>query len=491
MAIFKRYLLELTVFIVGAVVMIFELVGSRVLGPYLGTSIFVWTSLIGVILGSLSLGYFMGGRMADKKASLERLSLIILLSALMMAFIAIFKDVIMLAVIKLFKQEEIASFMASLILFAPVSFIFGIVSPYAVRLKLNNLNTSGATVGDLYAISTVGSISGTFLAGFFLISHFGVTRVLFFLAFTLLILSFLLAYSFFFKTKITFLLIIFLLSFTQEKFFPQKIIDLDTQYNRIWIYETKYKGKDILALATDPYGIQSAMALEDDDLVFDYTKYYRLVKHFNPGFKKGLMLGGAAYSYPKDYLRQFPEAVMDVVEIDPKVTELAKKYFRLKDDPRLNIYHEDGRFFLNRTDNKYDVIFGDAFNSFSAIPFQLTTEEAIKREYEILNDKGIVILNLISAIEGEKGEFLRAEYKTYRQFFSQVYLFPVTHPDEPDKVQNIILVALKTKIEPELKSNDPDLKIYLQHLWTGAIDEDLPILTDDFVPVERYKRNML
>jgi len=230
----------------------------------------------------------------------------------------------------------------------------------------------------------------------------------------------------------------------------------------------------------------SSMFLDSDELVSEYTKYYHLAKHFNPNFKKTLMLGGAGYSYPKDFLHKYPGATIDVVEIDPKVTELAKKYFRLEESPRLTIYHEDGRVFLNKTQEKYDVIFGDAFSSHYSLPYQLTTKEAVQKKYNILNDDGMVILNLISAIEGEKGKFLRAEYATYKSLFPQVYLFPVTYSLYGNIVQNIILVALKSEKEQTLHDSDPKLDEYLLHLWKKTVDADMPILTDDFAPVDYY-----
>jgi spermidine synthase len=203
------------------------------------------------------------------------------------------------------------------------------------------------------------------------------------------------------------------------------------------------------------------------------------------------MFGGAGYSYPKDFLIKYPEATIDVVEIDPKVTELAQKYFKLKESPRLTIYHEDARLFLNKTQEKYDVIFGDAFSSYYSLPYQLTTKEAVRKKYDILNDEGIVILNIISSIDGEKGKFLRAEYATYKTLFPQVYLFPVVDSDNGNKVQNIILVALKSNKDQFFNDDDPSLNDYLQHLWKKTVDADMPILTDDFAPVDYYVSRMI
>ncbi len=198
------------------------------------------------------------------------------------------------------------------------------------------------------------------------------------------------------------------------------------------------------------------------------------------------MLGGAGYSFPKDYLAKYPKATLDVVEIDPGVTALAKKYFALEDHPNLNIFHEDARVFLNQNTKQYDAIFGDAFSSWYLVPYQLTTKEAVQREYNSLSMSGIIILNIVSSIEGEMGEFFRAEYKTYKEVFPQVYLLPVGHPNDPTRIQNIILVALKSPEAPIWSSTDPEISGFLSHLWRKPIPDEMPILTDDYAPVDHY-----
>jgi spermidine synthase len=483
--------LEITAFLCGAIVMVFELVGSRVLGPYFGTSIFVWTSLIGIILGSLSLGYYLGGKLADKKPSFSNLSLIVLLAAIFIGLTIYTKDSLLLILQSNFADIRFTSIFASLILFLPTSVLLGMVSPYTVKLKMENLNTSGSTVGNLYAISTAGSIFGTFLSGFYLIPKFGTNKLLIILAITLIAVSFLLSIKKYTKIKLSIFAIIitgyFLTGGLSDVFAKTGVIDVDTAYNRIWIYDRvdprTNKSVKMMGINNENH---SSMFLDSDELVNEYTKYYNLAEHFFPDFKKALMFGGAGYSYPKSFLLKYPEATIDVVEIDPMITELAKKYFRLKDDPRLTIYHEDGRVYLNKTQEKYDVIFGDAFTSRYSLPYQLTTQEAIQKKYNILNDNGVVLLNIISAVEGEQSEFLRAEYATYKTIFPQVYLFPVQNPDDGSNVQNVILVALKSPTIPKLKSANLVLNRYLQHLWEKDVVTDLPILTDDYAPVDYY-----
>lgn len=487
-----KYVLEIVVFVCGAVVMIFEVLGSRVMGPYFGTSMFVWTSLIGVILGSLSLGYWWGGRLADKKADLKILSSIVFFASILIGVTTFIKDPLLVFFQANIADVRLSSVAAALVFFAPASILLGIVSPYAVKLKVNSLDTSGATVGNLYAISTFGSIAGTFLAGFYLIPQFGTNRLLIFLAVILALTSLM---TFFVHKRLYALVVISLLFFTINEFQfvsgKENLVDVDTSYSRVWIYDKKISNIENGAkIMTRTMGINnenhSSMIFGSTELINEYTKYYHLIRHFKPGFEKVLLFGGAGYSFPKNFLLIYPKATIDVVEIDPGVTELAKKYFGLMESSQLKIHHQDGRVFLNQTEERYDAILGDAFGSRYSIPYQLTTLEAVRKKYDVLNDDGIVILNMISAIEGDGGKFLRAEYATYKKVFPQVYLFPVRNSDDGREFQNVILVALKSQEKPSFFSSDEELNSYLQHLWKKEIETDVPVLTDDFAPVDYY-----
>ncbi len=485
----KKYTLEFIVFICGAIVMIYELVGSRLIAPYAGTSIYVWTSLIGVILGSLSLGYYLGGKLADRKAEWHFFSTIIFSAAVFIGSTVFLKNVILDFVQLLNVRSEYTALIASLFLFAPASVALGMISPYSVKLKMKNLESSASTVGNLYAISTVGSIVGTFAAGFFIIPFFGTTRILLFMSISLIAMSVLASWKIFLKTRLVVIACVSCIVLFQGSIFGKKgVIDIDTPYNKVWIeygHDEKSK-KAMITLRTDPFANQSAMFLDGDDLVFTYAKYFRLVQHFHPHIKKALMIGGCGYSYPKYFIDKFPESTMDVVEIDPGMTEIARKYFRLQENDRLRIFHEDARTFLNKNKDKYDVIYGDAFNSFISVPYQLATREAIDKMYNALNDDGLVIQNIISGINGEKGEFLRAEIATYRQYFPQVYIFKISDKDSHES-QNVILVALKNDKTQSFTSPDKELNKYLQSLWRENIEMDMPVITDDHAPVEYYK----
>lgn len=490
----KRYILETIVFLSGAVVMIVELIGSRILAPYVGTSIFVWTSLIGIILASLSLGYAWGGKLADRSPSPKTFGIILFAAGLAIALTAISKTQFLFFIVGFTPDIRVGSVLAVLLLFAPTGILLGMVSPYAVKLKLQTLASSGSTVGNLYAISTVGSIVGTFAAGFLLIPVMPITTLLFALSLIMVLLS-LLAGPFGGKRKLMIIVLVFLGSALAISPFvhaapPERLKVINTSYTTVFVQENVDVSthRPVRYLITNPKGIQSGMFLDAPaELLFDYSRFYRLSEFFQPDIKHTLMIGGAGYSFPKFFLEHFPTSKIDVVEIDPGMTKIAQEYFALRPNPRLNITHADARVFLRTVpQGTYDAIYGDAFLSYYSIPYQLTTKEAVEDMYRALADDGVVLLNLISAIEGDKGKFLRAEYATFKSVFAEVYLFPVHDTVDGTKLQNIMLVALKKPVNRPFTSNDPQIQEYLYHVWEKSVPSDMPLLTDEFAPVDQY-----
>ena len=493
-AVAAKYILETTVFVCGAVVMIYEITGSRIVAPFIGTSVYVWTSLIGVILASLSVGYWLGGRIADRRPDLKVLASVIFLAAGLISVTILSKDIVLAAVASMPTGLELRSLVASLFLFAPASVALGFVAPYAVKLKTTSLADSGKTVGSLYALSTVGSIVGTFAAGFLLIPFVGSVRTLYLIAASLFILSLLLVpFSF---NRITFsaltMFLIGILSSEASLFLMWRVYelyDIDTQYTRARVFRTTdpKTGRPMRALSTDPFSVQSAIYLDGgEDLALRYTRFYHLVRHFRPDFQHSLMIGGAGYTFPRDYLRTYPGSTIDVVEIDPGMTEIARDHFGLGKEPRLTIFHEDGRVFLNRAgDSVYDAVMVDAFGSLFSVPHHLTTIEAVRHVKRVLRDGGVVILNLGSAIRGQSSGFLQAELATYRSVFPEVQIFKVNPDHSDERVQNLILVACMSGCATA-DAAEPAMLELLAHRYTRDIPAQTPVLTDDLAPVEFY-----
>ena len=232
----RRYLLEITVFVTSASLMIFELVGSRMLGPTFGTSLTVWTTLIGVILGSLSLGYYVGGKLADKQTEIKYLALIIGFATISLALVVFWKETILAVFSQEYVDTRIGALLASVILFFPSSVAFGAVSPYATKLKIVQAKEKvGATLGSMSAISTVGSIVGTFLAGFWLIPIFGTNLLLYCLAGVMGLMTLILAHESWKENKKTVIAILVVTSicclFSAFQVSKSKIIDVDTSYS--------------------------------------------------------------------------------------------------------------------------------------------------------------------------------------------------------------------------------------------------------------------
>lgn len=491
-AFLTRFALELAVFICGSLVMVYEIIGSRIVAPYIGTSTYIWTSLIGVILAALSLGYWIGGRMADRRPDVGVLAAAIFLAGGAVSLTVLVKDVILSAIHAAGGPLELKSLAAAALLFAPASVLLGFVTPYAVKLRTLSLADSGKTVGRLYALSTVGSIAGTFAAGFFLIPFVGSTRTLYLIAGCLFAVSIMLTPLAF--TRINFaILTLFIFGVAGSEMMAyymrtvHNLIDIDTEYSRVQIYETPHPetGRLYRAIATDPFYAQSATYLDDRTPVFEYVRFFKLVDHFKPDNRRVLMIGGAGYTIPREYLSDHPDSQMDVVEIDPQMTRLARQYFGLEDDRRLTVHHEDGRVFLNTAPSgEYDAVFIDAFGSLFSIPYQLTTKEAVRHVHRVLKDDGIVIVNIGSALAGDASMFLYAELATYQSAFAGTLLFKVRPERRPEEPQNVVLIARKSLVShPTAQAAEA---VLLDRKVTPDPQLAQEPFTDDLAPVERY-----
>ena len=484
----KKYLLEITTFIAGATGMIIELVASRILSPYLGNSNLIWTCIIGMMLAFMSLGYFIGGKLSDKHPKRNLLSLFLLNSATFISLIPMIEIYAIEPISKINFSLPLLAIICSTITFGIPSMFLATASPFAVKLKDKDLEEIGGVSGRMSALSTIGSIVGTFLAGFVLIPKLGVKNIILLVVIVLVILSYLIYedkdIKYTLKTIAT-LVILVSLVLVGKKMFLQKhedmILDTDSEYSRIWIKKfTNNSGKEYNTLEVDT-GYES-IASGEKNLTAEYLKYYDLFNYYQENTENVLMIGGAAYTYPSYFLEQYKDKKIDVVEIDSKMTELAEKYFDLNtQNKNLNIYHEDGRRYINTTQNKYDCILIDAFKGLN-VPFQLTTEEALIQAKRNLNENGIVITNIISALDGKNANFIKYEYATYKKVFKDVKIFKVQNGMfNDDELKNLILVGFKGNV---IEKNDEYNK-YKNLLKNEVLDfsSDKNVVTDEFCPV--------
>ena len=482
----EKLKMKITVFLCGALDMVLELVAARILSPYVGSSNLIWTTIIGIMLISMSIGYWLGGKIADKKPDINVLSLFILIGAIFTSLIPILEVVLVKPLSEISSQLVFIAIICSAVVFGIPSFILAMVSPFAVKLEDDSHEDIGKTSGGISSLSTIGSIVGTFTAGFLLIPHLGVRVLILIITLVLFALSFMM----FNKKNLQYCIAMFfclivLLGFNYygkvlfEKNNPDILADVDSQYSRIWVKnelvgDTNYK---ILQVDT---GLESYINQETNEMGAAYLYYYNLFDYYNKNAKSTLMIGGAAYTYPTYYLNNYQDKTIDVVEIDDKMTELAKSQFGLDtENPRLKIYHQDGRSFLNSTKNKYDTILIDAFKGHNA-PFELTTYEALQKAKNALNDNGMVITNIISSLEGKDDDFVKYEYATYKAIFPEVRLYKVTDRENKD-MQNLILIGFKNGTN----INEEKYEQYKNLLSREITDfsSDRKVVTDHYAPI--------
>ena len=486
-------MLEVVVFLCGAVVMVIELAATRVLAPFLGTSTVVWTSIIGVILGALSLGYWWGGRLSDRYPSLKALSLVILGASVCTALIGFSRSFVVEMIQASGAGLHAGSLQAVLLLFAPAAILLGMVAPFAARIRMTDPARAGSTVGRLYALSTMGSIVGTFAGGFFLIAWFGSAAILFLMAGVLALASILChAGRWPLKAGLAGVFVaLYLLAASDARALAAKgIVDVDTPYQRVLVYPSRdySTGRRMLAMSTGPEGVQGGVYPDEPQaLALNYTRYLTLASHFVPDMRRVLVLGGGAYAFPKYVLERHPQAQVDVVELDPGITELARAHFFLPENPRLAVRHEDARTFLNANQRRFDVVVVDVFNSHASIPFHLATLETAERLAAALDDDGVLVVNTIAALDGPRSRLYKSFYATYARVFPQVHAVRAWRSGSETDLQNILLVCFKNAAPRPWTSPDKAAQTRLDGRIPAPDLGGSLVLTDDYAPVERYQ----
>lgn len=482
----KKYKLEIIVFLSGAIGMGLELIAARVLSPYVGSSNVVWTSIIGIILVSMSLGYWIGGKRADKEANGNVLSRLLLGSALFTSIIPLLETIVVREFAGIVSNLIVAAILCAIIVFSIPSFILAMISPFAVKMKSMQETEIGSLSGRISSLSTIGSITGTFLMGFILIPNIGVTNINIGITILLVVMSILARDDInkkYILSTISLVVVMIILMFIGKWVFklanPEILVDTDSQYSRIWVKQVNTAKTTYKTLQVDT-GLESYIDTETGEMGAMYLRYYDLFEYLNKDAKSTLMIGGAAYTYPIHYLQKYEDKTIDVVEIDEKMTQIAEEQFGLNaKDKRLKIYTQDGRSYLNYSENKYDTILIDAFKGLNA-PFELTTYEALVHAKNMLNDNGIVLTNIISSLEGEDTDFIEYEYATYKAVFDDVKLFQVQDRDYTES-QNLILVGIKGN--PQINEDKyEEYKNYLNMEITN-FKTDKNIVTDDFAPI--------
>jgi predicted membrane-bound spermidine synthase len=460
-----------TVFCTGAAVLIFEVAAVRLFAPYFGSSLYVLSSVLTVILLALSVGYFFGGRLADRLPTYVPLYLIIMSAGVIMLLLLNIAQYVLPATQGALSLMTGPLLMAMLLFFVPALFL-GMDSPYIIKLLAKDASSdcSGAIVGSAFFWSTIGSIVGSLAAGFVLIPSVGLLNTIGLVSLGLIIvgagmLCFLTLRTQPKERKITrqnlIIIIIAFITLGSFLYYNSQQTDLsdpaittlyqtDGFYSNIHVYEQVFNVPNHSILGSDPsYTFRflkrdtnhsSAIIPGSTKAVFNYVQLADTYPTMNPDASSYLVLGGGAYSIPRQIYHFDDTMQISVVEIEPKLLDIAREYFELPDDSRITSYEQDARLFLQNTTNKYDVIYLDVFNSGHYIPPHLATVEFFRELKKRLSPKGVVYINSIGTLDTSEETLMGSLAATISHVFPNHQIITLGGRDNPS-VQNIVHVV--------------------------------------------------
>jgi len=500
------------VFIASFCTLVIEIVAGRIMAPYVGVSLYTWTSIIGVVLAGISVGAWVGGMLADRRPKSSTLGFLLLLSGLASVAIAPLTEVLAASdglLTTLGIGETLVSrvvWLAFLLFFVP-SFLLGMISPVAVKLAVSKLESTGRVVGALYAISTAGSIAGTFATGFYLIANFGTRATLYGVAACLITTALLAGGLLERRARIVAVILLasaggWLALRPREVPPPVQPLVLGPETGTIHREESQYytievaaeprvdNGEPILALTLDHLTHSYTDPKDPAHFEYGYLRIFREVIRWKRSTTHDfsvLFLGGGGYTLPRYIEREWPGASVDVVEIDPAVTRTASRYLGLDPGTRIRTFNEDARWHLMHSNQRYDAVVIDVFNDLS-VPYHLTTRQLTAELERLLAVDGAVVANVIDNYA--RGRFLPSYIRTLQSVFGNdhVALILESAEDMADASSTYVVVASPALgLLLDFVQRSPEFEGYvLPHSKLEKyLDEGRGIiLTDDYVPVD-------
>ena len=513
-------LIYVVAFVTGAIVMSFEMLGSRYLNPYFGNGIYTWAALISTVLAALTVGYFVGGFIADRLPSAALLGAAVGVASLYLLLLPGFAETVLSFVSDQVADVRLGSLYAALaIMFVPVT-LLGVYSPFAIRLVLSTAGHSGTVSGAVYGVSTAGSIAGTLGTTFFLIPAIGTRAITLTLGAVGIACALVLIaaqrlsspHSLAKHAKLsTWALLTCAMAGATlalggshargESLFDEgvraqmlahrsgPIVHLETEYNDLYIS----KRGPLLALTTrvrDELRFHSIVNLADpDDMPVPYTQTFAAALLYPEKVRRILMVGLGAGSVSTYLARAMPDVAIDVVELDPGVIAAGRKYFGLLETDRVHFIESDGRVYLNRNKGLYDLILLDAFRE-QGVPFHLLTREFYSLVKDRLAPGGAVASNV-----EDDTKLHAATVATFGAVFPTVDVYRNKDPDEAElilvattgaKPSAEVLMQRATALQHEYHFRYPMPDRVGERLADVKTD-GAKVLTDDFAPVDIYR----
>jgi spermidine synthase len=491
--------------------MILELVAGRRIAQHLGSSLYTWTSVIGVVLAGITIGNYLGGRIADRFNPRKTLAVLFAVSSITCVATVILNNLVPDWQALLYLKWPIRVFCHVCVLFLIPSTMLGTISPVVAKMALDRGLPTGRTVGDIYAWGAAGSIVGTFLAGFYLIAAMGTIAIIWTTGAVLLLMAVLYGARFWplYLWAAAFGVLVTLgmapgdwaqragagLALRQKPA-SSVLYEDETQYNYVAVRQMSRR-PDERHFVQDKL-IHSKIVMEDiRDLQYPYAEVYAAITHRLSRGKNRLsvlIIGGGGYVIPRYVETVWPGSRVDVVEIDPGVTRAAMQAFGLDKDTTINTITMDARNYvdgllekqrMHRQVPRYDFIYEDAINHYS-VPYQLVTREFNDNIARILTDRGVYMANLVDT--ADSALFVGSFLSTLRQTFPCVYAVAKTVPDSTRNT--FVVIGAKRRIDLRNLGEAKPVKAFDLWILTDADLEVLmekahrTVLTDNYAPVE-------
>ncbi len=477
--------LELIVFVVGMSTLGAEIAAARLLAPFFGASTIVWANTIATVLVALSIGYWLGGRIADRRPTAGALQRWVLAGACLLALVPLVAQPFLGVSVEAFDSINVGAALGSLagvlVLIAVPVLVLGAVAPWAIRLRLDRVEDAGRTAGRLYAISTVGSLLGTFLAALALIPLVGTQRT-----FLLFALSLALPVVWGLPRRYLFVPV----AVAALRALPTGTTKDVAQGRVVHERETEYQYARVVELPNGERRLElnegqvfHSLYRPGSVLTDNYWDAYLSLPFSVLGRapRSVAILGNGAGTIVRAYGRYFPDTAIDGVEIDPELTSIGRRFFALRDRPGLRLIAEDARPFLRRSDRRYEAIFIDAYRQ-PYIPFYLTTVEFFDLVRSRLAPGGVVVVNAghpadSDALEKVLGAGLGAR-------FAAVARYPIT------RVSTLLVAAQRSPRADRLRAAAASAPAELAPVFADTAARLSPALrggtpyTDDRAPVE-------
>ena len=492
-------LYSVTVFVSSAMLLVLEIVAGRLLAPYVGVSLYTWTSIIGVILAGLSLGNWLGGVLADRGWGHRAVGLFLVASAgFSLAILPLL--VLIGGPIQSWEIDLLsASFAYVLLLFFLPSVLLGVITPLVTTIYLKLDQRTGTIVGRMHALAAFGSIVGTFITGFVLVQWMGTRNIIVMVAFIL----FFLALPFLFisrRSLSTVGLSLFALSLTGAiGFFTNGLANpctVESNYYCLRVVEEKDANNRVNAhtMVID-HMVHSTNVIDDPAAL--WTPYIEIMdalihSHLaDPAQAKYFFAGGGAYTHPRSIAYRYPDAGITVSEIDPAVTALAEKSLFLN-RTGMTIHHDDTRNILRYPGSEtFDVMITDVFHDVG-IPYHLTTLEYATLIADKLSKNGLYMLNVIDVFPSN--QLIQSMVYTLKQVFPNVGVWIENPPQDETRLTFVITAAyIPGNDQPTVIQTLSGRKWYeIREFVEQQINENgATLLTDNYAPVERLLRRLL